>query len=105
MLETSAPTAAWIPLDGPVLASLPRCETKLALCRKSRCADQTARQAYVDAQRVAGKPLIRLTRPLRQQTRPSLAGVLTPPQIEEFLLRYSQNATTIRSELGQLKYL
>jgi LysM repeat protein len=41
---------------------------------------------------------------LRQQTRDDLARVLSPPQLEEFLLRYSQYANNLRSELGQLRF-
>src|SRR4029078_411683 len=41
---------------------------------------------------------------LRQQTRDELASVLTPPQLEEYLLRYSQNANLLRTDLGQMKY-
>jgi len=41
---------------------------------------------------------------LRQQTRTELAGVLSPQQLEEYLLRYSQTANNLRSELGKLKY-
>jgi hypothetical protein len=69
----------------------------------NRAADRA--QAYMEVQRLAGKPVdaAELAR-LRQQTRAELAGVLTPPQLEEYLLRYSENATTLRNELGQLKY-
>jgi LysM repeat protein len=41
---------------------------------------------------------------LRQQTRDELQRLLTPPQVEEYLLRYSQNAVDLRAELGQLAY-
>jgi hypothetical protein len=62
-------------------------------------------QAYAAAQQAAGKnpDPIELAK-LRQQTRTELAGVLTPPQLEEYLLRYSQTASGLRTELGQLKY-
>jgi hypothetical protein len=41
---------------------------------------------------------------LRQQTRDDLTRVLSPAQLEEFLLRYSQYANNLRSELGGLRY-
>jgi LysM repeat protein len=62
-------------------------------------------QAYTDAQRQAGKPVdpLELAR-LRKQTRDELSSVLSPFQLEEFLLRYSQNAAALRTELSQLKH-
>src|SRR5262249_22363947 len=41
---------------------------------------------------------------LRQQTRDELARVLAPAQLEEYLLRYSQYANTLRGSFGQLQY-
>jgi cytochrome c biogenesis protein ResB len=41
---------------------------------------------------------------MRQQTRNDLAHVLSPPQLEEFLLRYSQDANNLRADFGQLKF-
>ena len=40
---------------------------------------------------------------LRQETRTDLQKILTAPQLEEFLLRYSQNANEMRSESGELQ--
>ncbi len=62
-------------------------------------------QAYLEAQTAAGKALdpVELAK-LRQQTREDLARVLNPAQLEEFLLRYSQNASDLRTEIGQLGY-
>jgi len=39
-----------------------------------------------------------------QTARRELADILTPEQLEEFLLRYSHNADSLRAELGRLKY-
>jgi LysM repeat protein len=57
-------------------------------------------QSYLDAQQKDGKPAdpIELAR-LHQQTRAELAQVLNPAQLEEFLLRYSQTATDLRTQL------
>jgi LysM repeat protein len=92
-----------ISLDGPVLGVLPP-EVKQSL-QNLAARSQERMQAYAEAQRQAGKPLdpVELTR-LRQQTRAELAKLLSPQQLEEYLLRYSDNANTLRNELGQLKY-
>ena len=90
-------------LDGPVLGLLPA-ETKEAVAAiTTRSQEQL--QAYLAAQRKDGKPAdpAELAR-LRQQTRTELASVLSPLQLEEFLLRYSQNSAALRTELGQLKF-
>jgi LysM repeat protein len=62
-------------------------------------------QAYLDAQRKEGRSPdpVELAK-LRLQTRNELQHLLNPPQLEEFLLRYSQEANNLRSELGQLRY-
>jgi hypothetical protein len=85
-------------LDGPVLGTLPP-ETKLALQRlEQQSLDRL--KAYVEEQRSAGEPTdpAELAR-LRRQTREELAKVLTPEQLEEYLLRYSQNAVQLREQL------
>src|ERR1017187_8562567 len=62
-------------------------------------------QAYLDVQRSAGKDPdpVELAK-LRQQTRDDLAHLLSPPELEEFLLRYSQDASDLRTEFGQLHF-
>lgn len=97
------PSRRGVILDGPVLGDLP-VDTKQAV------AEITARgedrlQAYLDAQRAAGKnpDPVELAK-LRSQVRQDLAGVLSPAQLEEYLLRYSQDANNLRGEFGQLKY-
>jgi hypothetical protein len=63
----------------------------------------TRREAYIAAQRQAGKepdPVV-LAR-FRQETRNELAEVLGPAQLEEYVLRYSNNATALRNELRGL---
>ena len=97
------PSRPGVVLDGSVLGTLPA-ETKQAIQEVS-LQSQERIQAYLDAQRAAGKELdpVDLAR-LRQQTRDELARVLSPPELEEFLLRYSQNANDLRSEFGQLRF-
>src|ERR1039458_7719015 len=41
---------------------------------------------------------------LRQQTRDDLAHLLSPPELEEYLLRYSQDANDLRNEFGELRF-
>jgi LysM repeat protein len=97
------PSRPGVVLDGAVLGSLP-VETKLAIQDVSQ-RSQDRMQAYLDAQRSAGKEPdpVELAK-LRQQTRDDLARLLSPPALEEFLLRYSQNANDLRTEFGQLRF-
>jgi hypothetical protein len=97
------PTRPGVQLDGPVLGALPN-EVKQAL-QEINSYSQDRLKAYVEARQRDGKPLepVELAK-LRQQTRQELARVLTPLQLEEFLLRFSLNATMLRTELGQLQF-
>jgi LysM repeat protein len=97
------PSRQGIILDGPQLGALPA-ETKQAIQDVSTRSTERMR-AYLEAQTAAGKvPDPVEVAKLRQQTRDDLARVLSPPQLEEFLLRYSQNASDLRAELGQLSF-
>jgi LysM repeat protein len=97
------PSRPGILLDGQVLGNLPP-ETKQAIQEVS-LRSQDKLQAYLDDQRQQGKnpDLAEIAR-LRQQTRLDLQKILTPAQLEEFLLRYSQNANDLRDDLGQLRF-
>jgi LysM repeat protein len=97
------PSRPAVLLDGPVLGVLPA-ETKQAVEEASQRADDRL-QAYLDAQKQLGKAPdpAELAR-LRQQAREDLTRLLTPPQLEEYLLRYSQDANSLRTELGQLRF-
>jgi LysM repeat protein len=103
LVSIPRPSRPGVLLDGPVLGTLSP-DTKQAIQDVS-LRSQDRIQAYLDAQRAAGKDLdpVDLAR-LRQQTRDDLARVLSPPELEEFLLRYSQNANDLRSEFGQLRF-
>ncbi|MBI3876392.1 MAG: hypothetical protein HY300_10660, partial [Verrucomicrobia bacterium] len=60
-------------------------------------------EEYAAAAEKGGKPVDEAEIwKLRRQTRDELAKVLTPAQLEEYLLRYSQVAMNIRDELGYL---
>ena len=97
------PSRTSVTLDGPVLGVLPA-ETKKAVQDISVRAQERL-QAYLQSLSQAGKPPdpAELAK-LRQQTRDELAQTLTPQQLEEYLLRYSQDASSLRAQLGQLKF-
>lgn len=97
------PSRPGVALDGTILGVLSP-DTKQAVADISARAEQRMQQ-YLDNMRAAGKnpDPAELAR-LRQQTRTELAGVLSPQQLEEYLLRYSQTANNLRSEFGKLKY-
>jgi hypothetical protein len=98
------PSHPAIPLDGPVLGTLSE-ETKQAVQNISAWAQERL-ENYLDAQRQRGRnpDPVELAK-LRAQTRDELTRLLSPLQLEEYLLRYSQNARDLRAEIGQLKYL
>jgi len=103
LVNLPRPSRQGVLLDGPVLGVLPA-ETKQSVEEVSlRMQDRM--QAYVDEARRNGKtpdPL-ELAK-LRQETRTELQKIMNPAQLEEFLLRYSQDANNLRTELGQLHY-
>ncbi len=103
LVSLPRPTRQGVPLDGAELGGLPN-DVKQAVEEITlRSQDQLA--AYQDEQAKAGKPLDpAVLLELRQGARAELAQVLSPVQLEEYLLRYSQTASALRSELGQLKY-
>jgi hypothetical protein len=91
-----------IALTGPVLGALSP-ETKSAVqAIARRWSDRQAE--YNEAQEKAGKPVDEAEMwKLRRQTREELARVLTPEQLEEYLLRHSQTAMNIRADLGHFE--
>ena len=103
LVSIPRPSRPGVLLDGPALGTLP-VETKQAIQNVS-VRSQERMQAYLDAQRSAGKEPdpVDLAK-LRQQTRDDLAHLLSPPELEEFLLRYSQEASDLRTEFGQLHF-
>lgn len=102
LLSLPRPTRQGVPLDGPVLGILPT-EVKQTL-QEIHLNSQDRLSAYLEVQREAGKPTDPATiAKLRQQTRAELAQVLSPHQLEEYLLRYSESAVSLRNEFGQLK--
>jgi len=97
------PTRPGITLDGPVLGTLTS-DAKESVANISADA-QDRMQAYIKQMHDAGKePDPAELNRMRQDTRKQLAAVLSPAQLEEYLLRYSQTANDLRAELGTLKY-
>jgi hypothetical protein len=97
------PSRPGVVLDGPLLGVLPAA-TKQTVADISARAEERM-QAYIDQMRAAGKTPdpAELAR-MRQETRKELGAVLPAPQLEEYLLRYSQTANSLRTQLGKLKY-
>src|SRR5262245_17674530 len=92
MVSLPRPSQPGVQLDGPLLGGL-TAESKQAIQEVS-IHSQDRLQAYLTAQRNEGKDPdpVELAK-LRQQTRTELQRILTPAQLEEFLLRYSQTAS------------
>ena len=86
------------PLTGPVLGRLspPLHNTVQEICDRA----QERFQAYQESVFLGGKqPSAVEVAKMREQTRTDLAQVLKADEIEEFLLRFSHNAYTLREEL------
>ncbi len=103
MLSLPRPSRPGVTLDGPLLGTMST-ETKQAV-QEINARSQDRMEKYLEEQQRLGlRPDPAELAKLRQQTRKELAGVMSPPQLEEYLLRYSQTAYELRSELGALKY-
>lgn len=87
-----------IALNGPILGDLPL-ETKQTV-RDILAASRKRTEAYIESRQNDGKPpeQAELAR-LEQQMRGDLAKLLTPAQLEEFLLRFSSSAQDLRNQL------
>jgi LysM repeat protein len=97
------PSRPGIALDGPILGTL-TADAKQAVANISARAEDRM-SSYLAEMRAAGKtPDPAEMARLRDQTRTELAGVLSPAQLEEYLLRYSQTANNLRADIGKMKY-
>jgi len=103
LLSLPRPSHPGLVLDGPILGALPS-ETKQAI-QEINSRSEARMQSYLDSMRQQNKSPdpVELAK-LRQQTRDDLGHVLPPAQLEEFLLRYSQEAINLRTEFAQLQY-
>ena len=81
-------------LDGPVLSTLPE-EVKEQIYRIVAQGQASLERATGGDEPASAEELERL----RRETRGALAQILTPEQLEEFLLRYSGNADGLRQQL------
>lgn len=99
MLSLPRPSREGLVLDGPQLGALPT-EVKEALQEISRRSEDRMKDYLASHKPPDPAEVARL----RQQTREELAGALSPAQLEEFLLRYSQYSSQLRSEFGSLRY-
>ncbi|MEO7678726.1 MAG: hypothetical protein ABIV39_18380 [Verrucomicrobiota bacterium] len=88
-------------LSGPVLGELPA-QTKQSVYEIAVLTQQKV-EAYQEARNQEGKEVDpRELARLRQESRIELAKLLTPAQMEEFLLRYSSTGYQLRDELRGL---
>jgi LysM repeat protein len=103
LITLPRPSRPGIALDGPILGALPA-ETKQAL-EEINARSVSNLRTYLETQQRDGKngDPAELAR-IREQTRSELQRVLNPAQLEEYLLRYSENSAALRVELGELKY-
>jgi LysM repeat protein len=103
LVSIPRPSRPGVLLDGPLLGALSS-EVKQTV-QDVNLRSQDRLLAYLEAQRGAGKEPdpVELAK-LRRQTRDDLARVLSPPELEEYLLRYSQDASDLRTEFGQLRF-
>lgn len=104
LVNLPRPSRPALVLDGPLLGSLSPDVKQTIQVINAQFQDKL--QAYLDSRRAQGRDAdpAEVAR-FRQQTRDEIARLLSPPQLEEFLLRYSQQADQIRSHLAELKYL
>lgn len=97
------PSRTPVQLDGPLLGQLP-IEINQAV-QNIAIRSQERLENYVNSRLREGKEVdgAEYAR-LQQQTRDELANVLTPPQLEEFLLRYSSTAVNLRARFAELQF-
>jgi LysM repeat protein len=94
---------AGISLDGPVLGQLPE-SVKRSLINIVSTSQQRMEELQALAAAEGRKPTSTEIAAIREQSRTEMAKILSPSQLEEFLLRYSQTATDLRADLASLKY-
>ncbi len=103
LLNLPRPSRPGVALDGPVLGVLPMDVKKTVEEIAMQSQERLEAFRAANAQRDPATQAAELAK-LREDTRRELAKVLSPRQLEEYLLRYSQNASNLRSELGALRH-
>ncbi len=95
-IKLPPPLASVVPLTGQVLGALPA-DTWNSV--QEVCGRAMDRSQDLNARMMAGQPIAPIeTAKLREFTRSELVKILTPEQMEEFLLRRSNNSTRMRQE-------
>ena len=102
LVSLPRPTRPALVLDGPVLGSLPQ-EVKQAVESIASRANERMEEYLAAQERAGRKPDSAVLARMRAEMRRELMGILSASQMEEFLLRYSDTARNLRSELAQLK--
>jgi LysM repeat protein len=92
--EQSAPLA----LTGPVLGNLTD-DVKASVQDIAKRSADRVRDYFTQAETNGVAPNAVELAKMREETRQQLAAILSPQQLEEFLLRYSENANRLRQEL------
>lgn len=94
----TSPPARFVYLNGPVLDQLPP-ETKEAV-QQVAARHERRKERYLSRQEAAGQPPDpRELARIRDEQRQQLATLLTPEQLEAYLLRHSFNADAMRRQL------
>jgi hypothetical protein len=86
------------PLDGPLLGHLTP-EIKAAVHEIERDAQERLRAYFARLEETDAPPDPAEIARLRRASRDALAELLSPDQLEEYLLRYSSNAVALRDQL------
>jgi hypothetical protein len=88
-----------VPLTGPVLGNLP--DDVKANVQDITARSQERINSYLAERQRSGQPpsAAELAR-MREETRQQLAAILSPQQLEEYQLRYSETANRLRQELA-----
>ena len=102
LMSLPRPTRQGVALDGPILGALSD-DSKRAV-QEIIGRQRDAEELLAETARKEGRsPSPAERAQIRQRMRSELAGVLSPTQLEEYLLRYSDAARGLRSELATLK--
>jgi hypothetical protein len=104
--DTSTTTTTTMPgsqttLDGPVLGAMTP-EKKRAIHEIEARAQKLQQEYVAEMTRLGQKPDPAKIAQMREQTRLEMGQLMSPAELEEYLLRYSSNAQNLRNELRGL---
>ncbi len=102
LVSLPRPSRPGVVLDGPILGALSQDSKQAVEAISVRSQERLQEYLSKAGKRDKATDAAELAR-LRQETREQLASVLSPQQLEEYLLRYSQNASNLRAEMGTIK--